>query len=327
MAPCGLSPVLSSTARAPETWALAIEVPRGDSGSPAFLPFTLAAWRPADTTVRLTPPGRLTGQVRTPTGDPLQGARLYLAPVGSGPSVEGEYEDETGEDGRFALPNLHAGPVLLRFRAGATGPLSTVEVTVPASDLDLRLDPGPTWVLELEGVPETPRGALEVIWTPWQEHPDGTGDGARTRRLPFASPLRFYGLRPDRSYAVWVYAEADGLVGYVPDLSGQGGTRTLTMRPGGVITGTVTFADPAEEFASSHVELEARGFRRYDFPRHDHAFTLKGLPPGRFTIRADAMNDGEDGSALPGPKPPSRAVTVEGASGEVVHLVIPARPR
>lgn len=309
------------------SYVLAVEGPQGDAGRPAFLPFVLAGWRPGDTTVRLTPPGQLTGRVRTPTGEPLPAVRLYLAPGGSAADVEGDFQSQTDEEGRFVLGNLKPGPVLLRYRVGDQGPLSSLDLTVPSPDLDLRLDPGPTWTLTLEGVPDAPRGGLEVLWTPWQDASGAKRDAVVRRRLPLASPIRFHGLRPDRHYAVWVYAAADGLVGFLPDLPGVGGTRSLALRPEGVLTGTVRFADPAEERASSHVWLETLGFTVYDFPGRDGAFTLKGLPPGRFTIHAEAMGDDEDGPTLPPSARAQRHVTLEGSPGEVVHFVIPARPR
>lgn len=85
------------------------------------------------------PPGRITGECRTPSGKPLAGLRINVF------STDGIVVDTqvTGANGRFATRLLYAGPYRVEARAPQRGLTVTRECRVQLGEItrvDFTLD-------------------------------------------------------------------------------------------------------------------------------------------------------------------------------------------
>lgn len=77
------------------------------------------------------PPGRITGECRTPSGQPLAGLRINVF------STDGVIVDTqvTGANGRFATRLLYAGPYRVEARVPGQGLSATEECRVELGEI------------------------------------------------------------------------------------------------------------------------------------------------------------------------------------------------
>lgn len=188
-----------------------------------------------------------------------------------------------GSSGRFSIEGLRVGPV--RVAGVLEGRHARpVEAHTGATDVTLVLGDPTTLRFVVEGVP--PRGAWvslrETVMeetTDFVDVSDGTGEAQ---------------VVADAAYDVWVAAphlqgEETVLQALVRAVSGRAGEVRLRLEPGGSASGRLLL--PAGDL---RVRLTLAGdfpYPTFDVDTEAGTWSVRGLPPGRWRVRAIAEND------------------------------------
>ena len=92
----------------------------------------------------------------------------------------------------------------------------------------------------------------------------------------------FAGLRPDARYSIYITGLTDGRYGAAEGVAGRAGEVSVTLEPGGAITGRVS--TPPKKTA--WVVAQWKGFSFWRSTAKDGSFRIDGLRPGAWTVRA-----------------------------------------
>lgn len=274
-------------------------------------------WTPAATTLRFTRRRVVSGVIRSPAGEPLPEASLRWRigepgkPIGV--DADGRFaawfdtDDEVELLASFEDAEDGSPPVTLRVRPDA----KDLVVTVPTGTfLRVRFDPVPTQ----DRLAGEPYAYLA---------PDGEPlDPERRPRLrrAVAGEFRWFGLRADRTYSVWL--STPSRAAFVTGLRAALSPVVVPTEAARSIHGRVVVQAPGTP--SMHVNA-VRGPARVSGTQctSDGRFRIDGLPQGRWRIEGEA--DDAEGGRYEG-----TAEAETGGSVDVLLLPVPhvpARPR
>ena len=261
----------------------------------------IRGWRPADLVVRLPPAWTVSGTVRDREGAPV--AEVLVLGQGADETVD---MGRTDASGRFDLRDLAEGPVSLQASASPDPSLAT-EVTVAAGSRDVALvvDRGVEATVRVENLPE---GVTQLAAALWPE--DESAFGFAHDATYEDGVLRFTGLAPGRTYSLCILPSPDA-----PDWSlWQAGVRPakdevrVRLVQGRTIRGRVVIPEGCHDVSV----LALRGAASLEAAvAADGTFELKGVPEGRWTLRATAT----------GPTGPVEGVA-EASAGDTVEIVL-----
>jgi hypothetical protein len=209
---------------------------------------------------------------------------------------KGWTSERVGSDGTFRIRGLDAGPVTLR----ATGPgrrtneKDATEVTVQAGteNVVLVVDAGLALTVRIANASERRDGRVRVNLLMWRNERWSRQESETDR--DGLGKVTFRGLQAGERYAVSIAPEGDDLYAWQPDV--RPGEVTVRLERGGTIRGRLTFPSEmrANVSAGNEVGLSVSG--TVDADGH---YEIKGLPDGRWTVRAHAFSEsGGAGKAL-----------------------------
>jgi hypothetical protein len=255
-----------------------------------LLPEGAAAWRIADTEVRLKPGLEVRGVVRDGEGRPLPQAVVYVSDGAQGWS--GHY---VAADGTFRLTRLPPGPVALKavaHRDQRIDPIAPPLVTVEAgrTDLVLVLAAPVTLVVEVEGDPPSEQQAQPLashfgpvqLLAPYVAGGRAGPLGAQARR---DGPRYLFEGLETRLVTIWVRPDAEGRYGLLHDVATDGGPVRVRRQPGRRIAGRVSAPHGAADLRVSAIGADLQ-VRVDGVVRSDGSYEILGLPPGRWHVDA-----------------------------------------
>lgn len=252
--------------------------------------------------IRLPAGGAINGRVADANGHPVSGVSIHA--LGTRRQAGGS--TTTREDGSFELSGLAPGRYSVTASRTGIGDLrSAVAGSSDSASVDTIVEPGSTSMVELTveqqseqilgRVLEDRSGSpLADAFVLAERQPEDASDNrarATTRSSipPVLTDLDgsfvLAGLAPG-TYTVRAYRVGGG---DAVSTNVRAGTEIeLRLRETASLTGTVTVAGtPADSFSIS-VDSPATGFAcRGSFYRTGGRFSLEGLPPGDFTVRAE----------------------------------------
>jgi protocatechuate 3,4-dioxygenase beta subunit len=254
----------------------------------------LSPWTVADTEVRLEGGLEVRGVVRDGEGRPLPHAVVYVADAPH--SWQGH---AVAPDGTFRLTRLRPGPVALKavaHRDQRIDPLAPPLATVDAGrrDVVLVLAAPVTLVVEVEGDAAPAPGAdpAPLPFGPVQLLAS-FAPGSRIALLSVQARREgaryvFDGLEPGL-VTVWVRPDAEGRYGLMHDVPTDGGLVRVRRQPGRRITGRVVAPAGVADLRVSAVGVELQ-VRVDGVLRPDGSYEIVGLPPGRWSVDAQARD-------------------------------------
>lgn len=245
-------------------------------------------WQPGDAQIVLRRAYAIGGRVVDEHGAPVARAVVQRR------TREGVRQETTDAEGRFLLPFLEAGVHELRALPpdSAAAELPWRAVHAGREDVVLAVHRGVSLTVQILDWPEGVVGALEAT---------AAGGEARSHRVYVRRGTAVVtGLLAGERYTVWGPVGSrfgSGSRGYVyaDGVRSDGGPLTLRLEKGLRIDGRVALPSGAKKPA---VEVRGRGFSRRAIVRESGAFSALGLPPGTWTVRAEAL--GPDGARLVG---------------------------
>lgn len=275
--------------KAGQAYALQVDPP-GDR--PEVGRLALKAWNAVAGDLRLPAARVVRGQTRDEQGRPVPQATIqaYGAEAWGGPTATSDAE------GRFVLGHLPEGPLVLGAWAYVPGPApgararlfaDEVPLPEPGQDLSLTLRPGATLEVRLNGLGPLTGDA-------WLSLSDGRPGrptlGADVRPDGTA---RVAGLDPRATYSACAQVlRPTARIAYRAGIAGDAGAVSLDLVPTRSITGRVLGLP-----AGRRARVEVRHGALAVDTRTDRAgaFTLEGLPPGRWLVLA-RTSDGPQAS-------------------------------
>ena len=254
-------------------------------GTPRTRKAVVEDWAPKDDRFRLADPVTVHGVVVDPAGGPVPDAVIQSA-LAKGEGDEWSAWSHSRADGSFQIEEVVAGSV--RLRASLRDSLARSEATIrvgsdSTNEIRLVLDPGETRVARLVGVPA---GA----WANLYEGDPGPDAPRCSVHVDAEGRATFAGMRGDRRYTLWSWPQGADTYVLVRDLAWGAEERTFEAVPGRTVTGTTSHV-PAGE-AELQVFARGDGLTVTGTIDGEGRFAIRGLPPGEWTVRVQALYKG-----------------------------------
>ncbi|POX47935.1 MFS transporter [Streptomyces sp. Ru72] len=232
----------------------------------------------------------LVGRVEDPTERPIAGATLTLIDQGGRQTARAR----THEDGTYALPQPHPGSYMLVVSADGHQP-QAIDLTVGDRPAFCTVTlagatGGRGTVRDVDGTPVT--GATVVVI-------DARGDVVSTTTTGTEGEYALPGLLPGH-FTLQVSADGHRPAAVAVEIDANGATRhDVTLKPEGMLTGTVLHGPSGPPVASAHITLlNADGVPVASATTtQDGTYTLTGLAPGAYTLLARGLLIGGDATA------------------------------
>lgn len=247
-------------------------------------------WTPMDDVLVLPTFRRVSGVVRDPAGQPVEGVRVMLR--------ENEpiawHRTNTDAAGCFVFPRVSPGAV----RVGACLPslvppgrmdVLMRDVEAGADDLVFVVDPGRALRLGVSGVRDGKERVSRLEVTPLDVSP--RTEPTHHIEVPYeGDEVRVRGLRDGVRYRVWGGPTAKGR--FVEAIVEPGDDVViLALRQGGTIRGTVALPEGTER---ARVWIADRGLTIHvPLEEGNDGFALTGVPDGTWRVVASCIVDGE----------------------------------
>jgi RNA polymerase sigma factor (sigma-70 family) len=249
---------------------------------------------------------RLAGVVLLPDGTPAAGARVVAARAAEGPSKPPghrlEHAASAGPDGRFALPDVEAGPLSVWVTLASLPELHRTGVESDSDDLVLKLAPAASVEGSVKGSDGKPLSGFVVSLLVPERGYDGGKEVARTTG---EGAFRLDGLAAG-SYQLRVRAPDGGNAVQAVSL-GTGERKTglqLVVREAASVTGRVLSVPSGKPLHGARVEV-GLGSRVLEAESDsDGRFTLPGVPAGEtvgLRVMGPSHSDGLETVDLPVP--------------------------
>ena len=291
-------------------YRLAVQVPPKRASLVA--PAPVEPWSPHDDIVTLRPASALRGVVLDTEGKPVTGARVWWT---QGDTTNGPGLVQVGDDGTFEIPHLPPGSIRLRaelVEGILTGPSAVAPTWTEASTggdkVTLTIDLGLSLDVVVENWPEDRGPQRRSVRAQLLREGAELGTGMAFAQVNSTGRTRFRGLRREDRYTLWVGPVGDSSVLKRGVIAGQ--EIRVRLVPGGSIT--VRLEGVPSGATSMGVQAEADGVRVAAERQDDGTYRIRGLPEGRWTVRAFGG----------GGKAPRVTAQAEAATGAEVTLTL-----